>query len=332
MKTPEVSMPWATEPERGSPVRVSVVMPVFNAERHVEAAVRSVLASDLRDLEVVLVDDGSSDRSLERVRSIDDPRLAIITLPPSGGPSRPRNVGIAHARAPYVALLDADDLMKADKLGSAVAALEAHPHAGVAFADYERIDGEGRLLEASTLSGYPVFSGLAGVALPDGWRLIPQSEFARGLLYENFIGTSGVVLRKSVLERVGVFDESLTYSEDRDLWFRLAHSCDALYRDNVGHSYRVAPGSLTFRPSARQARNRITALRRERNRWKPGRERRQIDRLIAENLSAIAYDDRKQGRRLASIARFLQALAVSRDARFLRGALGSLLARSRPQS
>ena len=74
---------------------------------------RSVLASDLREIEVIVLDDGSTDRSLAIVRAIDDPRLQIISLEASGGPSRPRNIGIARARAPYVALLDADDLLKA---------------------------------------------------------------------------------------------------------------------------------------------------------------------------------------------------------------------------
>lgn len=304
---------------------VSVVMPVFNAERHVETAVRSVLASDLQEIEVLVVDDGSSDRSLEIIRSIEDSRVVPVRLTASGGPSRPRNVGIAQARAPYVALLDADDLMKPDKLSSAWSALERHPQAGLAFADFERIDDAGRLLEASTLNDYAVFRALPSEPAGGDWLLIRQGEFARGLLFENFIGTSGVVLRKSLLTQVGTFDETLTFSEDRDLWFRLAHCCDALYRDTIGHSYRVAPGSLSFRPGANQARNRIIALRREKERWDSQAERRQVDRLIAENLAAVAYDHRLSGRRLRAFNGFVQALATSADGRYIRGALASLI-------
>ena len=158
-----------------------------------------------------------------------------------------------------------------------------------------------------------------------GWRLILQREFARGLLYENFIGTSGVVLRKNVLDRIGTFDESLSYSEDRDLWFRLAHDCDALYHDRIGHSYRIAAGSLSLRPGSHQARSRIETLQREKDRWTSAPERRQIDRLIAENLAAVAYDYRRTGQRLASVRTFLQALATYPEGRWLRGAVGSLL-------
>ena len=305
--------------------RVTVVMPVHNAERYVEQAVRSVLASDLRDLELLVLDDGSTDRSAAIVRAIEDPRVQLISLKASGGPSRPRNHGIAQARAPYVALLDADDLMKSDKLSRAVEALEAHPQAAIAFADYERIDDDGALLQGSTLTGYPQFQGLKSSPAANGWRLIEQPEFARGLLYENFIGTSGVILRRRTLEEIGTFDESLSYSEDRDLWFRLAHRCAALYHAGIGHSYRIAAGSLSLRPGSHQARSRIETLRRERARWGPSAERRQVDRLIAENLAAVAYEYRRSGERLASVRTFLQALAVSPDARWLRGALGSAL-------
>jgi len=150
-RVPESALHGTHEPTADA-ARVSVVMPVHNAERHVESALRSVLASDLREIEVIVLDDGSTDRSLGIVRSIDDPRLQSIILEASGGPSRPRNIGIARARAPYVALLDADDLLKPDKLSTAVAALDRHPQAGIAFADYERIDDAGALLESSTLA------------------------------------------------------------------------------------------------------------------------------------------------------------------------------------
>jgi glycosyltransferase involved in cell wall biosynthesis len=305
------------------PPRVSVVMPVYNAERHLAAAIRSVLASDLAELELIVLDDGSRDGSLAVARGIEDPRLTVVALTASGGPSRPRNVGISQARAPYVALLDADDLMKPDKLSLAFAALDAHPGAGIAFTDYERMDEDGRLFEESTLSGYPMFAQLTGNTVAGGWHLIRQQDFALGLLHENFIGTSGVVLRKSVLDRVGAFDEGLTYSEDRDLWFRIAHASDALYLPRIGHAYRVAPGSLSFRPGDQQARSRIVVLEREKQRWRSSGPRREIDRRIAENLAAIGYEHRRCGRRLAAFTTFLRAMTASPQLRWLRGAAGS---------
>jgi len=324
--------PTAVDEAAAAVPRVSVVMPLYNAEQHVEAAIRSALASDLQNLEVIVVDDGSSDTSLAIARSIPDPRLIVITQAPSGGPSRPRNVGIARARAPYVALLDADDLLKPHKLSSALADLDQHPQAGIAFGDYERIDPAGRLLAPATLDAYPQLQSLPAHRFGSGWRSIPQPEFARGLVYENFIGTSGAVLRRSALQQVGLFDESLNYSEDRDLWFRLAHICDALYEETVGHSYRIAAGSLTLRPGSQQARQRITVLRRERARWSSAAELRQIDRLVAENLAGIAWHQRRSGRRAAAIVTFTRAFLTSPSLRWVRGAAGSLLPNSAPRN
>jgi glycosyltransferase involved in cell wall biosynthesis len=305
--------------------RVSVVMPVYNAERYVEMAVRSALASDLREIEVVVVDDGSKDRSLEIVANIGDPRVVTVRLRPSGRPSRPRNVGIARARAPYVAFLDADDLIKPDKLSAAVAAMDRHPEAGFAFADFERIDADGRVMDPAASADYPVFRQLTKVALGQAWYLVPQTALAHGLLYENFVGTSGVVLRKNLFIDIGPFDDTIVYSEDRDLWFRLAHRCDALYWDHIGHSYRVSPGNLTHGPAVRNARNRIAVLRREKGRWNDRAARRQLNHQIAENLAGIAYERRLRRRRLGSIAMFAQAFATSPQVRWLKGLLGSVV-------
>lgn len=311
--------------EAADGVRASVVMAAYNAEKYVAQAVRSALASDLRDIEVIVVDDGSEDRTSHIVSDIGDPRVVLVRLQPSGGPSRPRNVGIARARAPYVAFLDSDDLIKPWKLSAAVAALDRHPEAGFLFADFERIDANGKVVAPDAIAGYPVFSTLTSVPVGDGWSFMPQAELARGLLYENFIGTSGVVLRKHLLTEIGPFDDSLTYSEDRDLWFRLGHSYGALYSSRIGHSYRMTPGSLTYGPAVRNARHRITVLRREKSRWKDRSAHRQLNHLIAENLAAIGYEHRLSRDRLGSMAMFVQAFATSPEVRWLRGLLGSVV-------
>ena len=304
------------------PVRVSVVMPLFNAARTVAASIRSALDSQLRELEVVVVDDGSTDVSAQIVHSLADSRVRLFRQPASGGASRPRNVGISHARAPYIHFLDADDLLRPDKLSAALAALEQHPAAGFAFGEFEQIDAEGRVLdEAAVVRDKMAECALARTPLADGWSLITQPELARGFLYRNFISPSGVTVRKSVLAAVGGFDESLVYSEDLDLWFRLAHHSSALYRDAVGHSYRVAPGSLTFRPSVRTARDRITVLQRERARRATRAERRQLNRLLAETQATMGWEYRRNRRRLQAAVAFAHALVRQPQARFARAFL-----------
>lgn len=305
-------------------MRVSVVMPLYNAEEYVEAAVRSVLASDLAAFELLVMDDGSKDRSADIVAAIDDPRIVLVRMPASGGPSHPRNVAIARARAPYIAFLDSDDLLCPDTLSTSANALEANPSAGLSFSDYESIDAQGVQIQSSVHADYPTLRGLTRTRVADGWELISQPDFARALLHENFINTSGVMVRRELLNAVGPFDESLVYSEDRDLWFRLAHQRGALYRHKRGLWRRLRAGSLSFGPQIRNARDRLIVLRRERGRWQERAALRQIDRRIAENLAVIGYEERR-GRRLYALAMFARAYAVSPELRWLRGLLGSVL-------
>ena len=308
------------------PVRVSVVVPLFNAARTVEASLRSALDSGLRELEVIVVDDGSQDGSAQIVRDIADPRIILLQRQtPSGGAARPRNLGIARARAPYIAFLDADDLLKPGKLGGAADALDEHHEAGFAFGEFEHIDADGRILESFVVRDKLSACPLAQTPLGQGWSFIAQAELARGFLYRNFISPSGVMVRKSVLEKVGTFDESLVYSEDLDLWFRLLHHCGALYCDRVGHSYRRAAGSLTYSPSVRRERDRITALRRERARRATPAERRQLDRLLAEAQASMGWEYRRGHERLHAAAAFAQALVREPRGEWMRALLGSLV-------
>jgi len=306
-------------------MQVSVVIPAHNAERCIAATVRSALLSDLSDLEVVVVDDGSSDRSAEVVRDIGDPRIVVMQISASGGAGRPRNIGIAHARAPYIALLDADDLLKPGKLSAAVQALDRHPEAGFAFGDFEQIDAEGRVLEPSVHSGARPMPQLASAAVEDSWRLISAAELQRGLLDHNFIATSSVVMRKSAFARCGPFNEALMYAEDHDLWFRLAHGCSALYQQRIGHSYRIAPGSLTYLPSARALHDRIEVLRQEKRRRGAPAERRELERKIAVDFARLGYLHRRRRERLAAAAAFAQALLRQPNVPWMRALVGALV-------
>jgi glycosyltransferase involved in cell wall biosynthesis len=269
------------------------------------------------EVEVIVVDDGSTDHSVAAAQAIGDPRVTVIEIPASGGPSKPRNIGISRARAPYVSLLDSDDLLKSGKLAASAAALDRCPSAGFAFGDFEKIDADGNVYELSVMYAYPMFRELATHTAGDEWRLVPQPSLARGLLYENFIGTSGVVVRTALAKTVGGFDETLANSNDRDLWFRLAHTCDALYSPRVGHSYRVHSQSIIHGPPIRNALSRITVLRREKARWRDRDARRQLRRLIAENYAAIGYQERRQRLPWTAMRRFLRAFLVSGESRWL---------------
>jgi len=305
--------------------RVSVLMPAHNAEAYVAAAVRSALAGGEPEVEVVVVDDGSTDGTVAAVRSLEDARVTVIPIAASGGPARPRNVALRHARAPYVAMLDADDVLKPGWLAASATALDRHPEAGFAFGDFERMDADGNVFETSASYAYPTFRGLQWQPGGDDWRLLPQSELARGLIYGNFIGTSSVVLRRELVIAVGGFDESLPNADDIDLWYRLAHRCAALYSPQLAYSYRVLAGSVARGPVLRTALSRIKVLRRERTRWHDRAARRQLDRRIAANLASIGYQQRLRRARWLAVRSYLRAYVTSPESRWLAYLLAALL-------
>jgi GT2 family glycosyltransferase len=281
------------------------------------------LASDLYELEVVVVDSSPAHGSANIIGNVRDPRVVGVRLRPGGGAARARNVGIVRARAPYVAFLEPDDQVKTAKLSAAADALDRHADAGFAFTDFEECDADGLVARPSAIADFHGFHALAAVALEDGWHLIAQEQLARGLLYEDFIATSAVVLRKSLLTELGPFDESFTHCQDLDLWFRLAHHGAAVYWNHVGHTHRILP-SLGAEAHARTG-DRITVLRRESSRWSDRAALRQLDRRVAENLASMGYEQRLQRRRFRSFAMFAYAFAISPDARWLGGMLRSLV-------
>ena len=308
-----------------SEVRVSVVITVPGAGVSVAGALRSALASDLRELEVIVVQSGPLHCPAADVQdALQDSRVVRVHLRRGQRALRLRNVGIARARAPYVALLDPDDLLKPDKLSITVSALDRSPEADFAFSDFECIDDSGRVTQPSGMADFADFRTVANEALAGNWYLIRQASLARALLHQNFIGTSGVVMRRHLLSEIGPFDEDAGCCADLDFWFRLAHRCDALYSSEVGYSHRHGPADRNSRTGSERV-GCIAILRRERERWSDRAARRQLDRAIAHHFACLADEERQRRRRLRSAAGFAYAFATAPDVRWLRGMLRSIL-------
>ena len=304
--------------------RVSVVIAVSDAETHLQAAVRSALAAADDELEVLVVDNGSTDRSAAVVAGERDPRLLRLRLRPGQGAARPRNVGIARATAPYVAFLDPNDRLEPGRLCAAANMLDRHPEAGFAFADFACIDTSGNIIRPSGMAGFSAFAALAREPLAGNWSLIRQAHLSRVLLYGQYIGTSGAVVRRQLFTEIGPLDEEAACCTDLDLWFRLAHRCDALYSSDRGHAQREQPGVNTG--ATRAAVEECNAvLRRERGRWSERAARRELDRRIAENLAQVALEERRRRHRLRSMAMFAYAFATCPEIRWLGGMLSTMV-------
>jgi glycosyltransferase involved in cell wall biosynthesis len=172
---------------------VSIILPVYNGERFLAAALDSVFAQDYHPFEVIVVDDGSGDGSASTARSFSDVRYVYHD---HQGLAQARNVGIAAAKGEFVAFHDADDLMPPKKLSTQVGYLMAHQEVGCVLARQEVF------LEA-------------GIELP-GW-------LQRDRVYGDLGGVPPMtaVVRRGVLERVGGFDATYQHSADTDWLFRM---------------------------------------------------------------------------------------------------------------
>jgi len=207
---------------------VSVVLPAYNSEDTVGGAVESVLGQEDVHLELIVVDDGSTDRTLAVVSSIRDPRLLVLTGANMGAAAA-RNRGIARARGDIVAFLDADDAWLPGTLRAQIAAFRRTPAAAVAYCWVDHVDANGRYL------------------CPDR-RVVVEGDVYPHMLAHNFIDcVSAVAIRKSTLDEIGGFDESLAVIEDWDLYVRLAARHHFACVPQALVRFRRSPGSLSTR-------------------------------------------------------------------------------------
>jgi teichuronic acid biosynthesis glycosyltransferase TuaG len=196
---------------------VSIIMPAFNAEQYIADSIRSVLEQTFTDWELVVVDDGSTDRTADIVRGLGDSDARITYVQrENGGQAAARNTGIRHASGTVLAFIDADDLWLPEKLARQLSVMEE------TAADVVYCDGY-VFYDDSTPERADYFAVVPGHT--DGATMFPL------LFAYNRIGTLSVVARRDALERVGLFDEDrrLQNCEDYDLWLRLARAGSTFY-------------------------------------------------------------------------------------------------------
>lgn len=254
------------------PPLVSVIMPVYNGERFIEAALRSALGQDFSDFEIVVLDDGSTDASagIAREYARMHPRHVRYFRQENGGFCAARNAAIAAARGRYLALLDCDDLWMPQHLSHAIEALESDPQTVLIHANVRFIDENGAVL--------------AEFLHKERWAQWGHDPFKAILLRYEHVACATTVFPRALAVELGGFD--LRYSglgcEDRDLWLRLALRGKVRHLPYHAADYRVHGGGVS----------------RRRERMLCGR------RLLVERMT-----DFSEGRRLYPAA--LAALALS---------------------
>jgi glycosyltransferase involved in cell wall biosynthesis len=199
---------------------VSVVLPTYNREGTLARAIRSILGQSYENLELIVVDDGSTDGTDALMRTFDDPRLRYIPLGQNRGASHARNVGMRAAEGEFIAFQDSDDEWLNGKLERQIkAARDAGPDP-VAVIHLKVMYGLSEGLEI----GHDKV-GLVPL-LPEG---MSQPDFRARILKGNFISPQTLMFTRSVLDKVGGFDECLVNSVDWDFAIRLVHQTNVVF-------------------------------------------------------------------------------------------------------
>jgi glycosyltransferase involved in cell wall biosynthesis len=218
------------------PPLVSVVMPAYNAGTWVLEGIESVLRQTVADLELIVIDDGSSDRTVELIGRVMDPRFRLIEAPHSGLPAAVRNRAAAECRGAFIAFLDSDDQWLKHKIEAQLARLERQGAAGLVHtAAHHLVEG--------SLVPQPSRCPASG--------LMPPAASLDHLLVRNFIYLSSVMMRREVLDAVRWFDADprIRGVEDYDLWLRLCETGVVFdYLEEPLLIYNVRPDSLCRDP------------------------------------------------------------------------------------
>ena len=223
---------------------VSVVIPVYNGEALLAAAIDSVLEQDYRPIEIIVVDDGSTDRSAAVASAYSAVRCIRQE---NRGLAAARNVGLREASGEFVVFCDHDDLLLPNALARGVDHLRAHPDCAFAFGHFVRVDHEGAPIETPD----------PPAPTDDPYReLLRRRDFVIAV-------PASVTYRRAVFERFAAFDGSLRACEDLELYLRIARTSAICQFPEPVAAYRRHPGSMSADP-ALMLRSALTVLERER--------------------------------------------------------------------
>ncbi|KXS41974.1 MAG: family 2 glycosyl transferase [Methanolobus sp. T82-4] len=209
---------------------ISVVIPLYNKELHIKRAINSVLVQTIQDFEIVVVDDGSTDKSSEIVRTINDERIKLIQQE-NRGVSAARNRGIEKARADIIAFLDSDDEWLPTFLETVIRLRKLFPEAGIYGAAYEvhfRLSKEKRVFENEM-----------------GERILPSYFEASVKFGHVLFNSSSFAAPKDILTKVGGYPINAKWNEDGCLWGKIAFQFPIAYSPRVCSIYHKSTENST---------------------------------------------------------------------------------------
>ena len=207
--------------------KVSIITPSWNSEKYIEKTIESVQKQTYMNWEMIVVDDCSTDRTVEIVEKIseEDPRVRIIRQEVNGGAAKARNRSLCEAKGRYIAYLDADDIWKPTKLEKQVEFMKAN-HCGFSCASYEVIDDEGRALNKEV-------------------HMLPSVDYV-GFLTNNLLQTVGIMADTSIIDKKYLVMPDIRRRQDAATWLQVLKAGYKCYGiDEVLAEYRRAENSLS---------------------------------------------------------------------------------------
>jgi len=215
--------------------RVSIITPAYNAGQFIAETIASVQAQTISDWEMLITDDGSTDDTASVVEKLaaSDPRIHVYSQA-NGRQGKARNLGLQHAKAPWIAFLDADDLWHPDKLKRQLEVISENPEAGLVFTAGHSFDSD---------------TGQVQDAFPAREGLIDADEMYREILLGYSLPVLSVLVARKWIDKVGKFEEILQVqnAEDYQLWLKLADAGIRMYGLNEAlFRYRIHRSQTTF--------------------------------------------------------------------------------------
>jgi glycosyltransferase involved in cell wall biosynthesis len=290
---------------------LSIVIPAFNRERHISTAIRSAIEQTVPPDEIIVVDDGSTDRTAQVAKTCGS-SVRVITIDNNGtGPARPRNVGIEAARSSHIMFLDSDDFLEPRAVERFRDVSTAAPHAALVASNFFiKCDADGHASEHTVNDALAARWIRGRVPASPGVYVVPSSEAYRAYCEGNFLRVAAMVPRAVCLD-VGGFSETLTPSEDVAFFFRVLERYDLAYIDEPLHTYVRHMGNISTSCLGRQFRAHvgiqyICVLEQELKRCHDAKCRSALERRIVEQLEFLAYGYRTNGRPLHAIRAYLK--------------------------
>lgn len=276
--------------------KVSVIMPIYNKENYIEASLRSVLDQPFRDLEIIAVDDGSTDHSHAILTNVaqTDPRVRVVCIP-NGGVSKARNTGLSYATGEWIQFMDADDLLEPDYLTAAMQVLEENP-VDILFSNFTMVDPQGK----------PVRE----VSLPESC-IQDQAQLCRCFIeyqYQNgFFGfISNKLFGRQLWEKSGAwFPVDITLAEDLDFYAKLYPAVETASFWN-GKSFRYLQTETNYTHNPKIDYFSQLEIHMDIQTWfrRVGQYRQyqsQLDRKIAEYASYVLFYANEEGQDLSAV-------------------------------